>query len=109
MLNEHGEFEDASEPPMMRLRTDDEKRQEAIDKLVSMGVIGICDVCGKPFRREGHLKHAKRCSKECTREAGRRTARERKRMEAGITSAEGIRRRLQRAISELEAIARELA
>lgn len=82
-MNAHGEFVDGGGERRVRVRTDAEKREEALRRLVDAGLVGICDVCGAPFRREGTRKHAKRCSWECKQEANRRRARERAARERG--------------------------
>ena len=79
--NELGEFVDDAPPRAVRVRTDAEKRDEALRRLRAVGV-GVCDVCGRPFRLEGCRRHAKRCSWECKMEANRRRARERWRRRA---------------------------
>lgn len=79
-VNSLSEFVDTTETKGVRVRTDAEKRAEALKTLVDAGIVRICDICGKPFRtNDPHRRKAKRCSSECKEEANRRNARERNR------------------------------
>lgn len=83
-INESGEFVDTFSMPRVKVRTDAEIREAALQKLVDMGAVRICDVCGKPFRTaDKYRRNAKRCSWECKQEANRRNAREYKRKKHG--------------------------
>ena len=75
-MNEMGEF--LIDPPkMIELSEGEPWREKVVERLVSMGHLRYCDVCGKPYVPD----HGKRCycSFACRMEANRYRARMRAR------------------------------
>lgn len=85
-MNDCGEFVMHEQTKRIHIRTDAEKREAYMRRLVDAGLINVCDICGKPFAAKGWKRHAKRCSWECSQEANRRQARERKRRRKKVSA-----------------------